>query len=907
MVTEKENAQTSRTLQSLIDEFRMNGNNTALLQFTKDGSFELTYRALFTKIRHLSAGLIKAGIHKGQNVIIYAPNSAAWVIACLSVIYSGGIVVPVDSQQSEEALKHIVSDSAAQWIFTDEKGAKRLHKLLPKSDIKLFRLDQEEGVHSWKRLLVEDTVKKSMIESEDIAILFYTSGTTGEPKGVPLNHANILMQLDSVIAELGLLKPTDRVLLPLPLFHVYPLNIGLLGPLRMGLPIIFPMSITGPEIMRALNHGQATVLIAVPRLLRSLYQSIETKFDASKFTSLAFKFLTGLCVCTDKLCGLRPGKFLFFPVHKNFGPSLRLLTSGGAPLEEELSGKLSALGWDIAVGYGLTETAPLLSLRPPADRDWKSAGQPIPNVQIKIVKTKDAAKNEGEILAKGPNIFSGYRNLKEKTEEVFTDGGWFKTGDLGYLKNGHLYVTGRAYSTIVMEGGEKIQPDNIEDKLAKQSGIREIGLLQDDSHKLVALVVSDSNNGSQSKEQVAITLKKASAGAASYLQITDFALTKEPLPRTNLGKIKRAELKNRYEEAKAAEQGEKSGTKKQSTELSADDKSLLDEPAANQCWEWLKSRFPDQAINFDTSPQMDLNIDSLEWVNLSMDLVEQTGVELSQETIAGANTIRDLLNELSRVAQEGGGSGSSPIEEPELYLDKKQQGWLKPLSDWQSRSARFLYLMIVTLMRVFRVTTVGLKNLPHVPLVFIPNHASFLDPFALVAAIPYKRLQKTQWAGWTGIAFGNPLFSFCSRLGQVIPIDAKNSLITSLALAAAVIKKGNNLIWFPEGRRTLTDDLLDFKQGIGILLEKSSVLVVPVYLDGTRRALPPGVSWPRFTKITVIFGEPVEPAQLLKEGKGKTPAEKITNALHERVEKLSENLPTKKPPQAKSDLIATKN
>jgi long-chain acyl-CoA synthetase len=161
---------------------------------------------------------------------------------------------------------------------------------------------------------------------------------------------------------------------------------------------------------------------------------------------------------------------------------MRLFACGGAPLDRDLAGKLRALGWEVAVGYGLTETSPLLTLRMPADRDLEGAGAPIRGVEIKIEALKDldqqVDKAAGEILARGANVFAGYRNRPDSNQESFTADGWFRTGDLGLFKNGHLHVIGRASSTIVMDGGEKIQPENVEDTIAKQPGIAEIGLLQ---------------------------------------------------------------------------------------------------------------------------------------------------------------------------------------------------------------------------------------------------------------------------------------------------------------------------------------------------------------------------------------------------------------------------------------------
>lgn len=890
------------TLRLLIDEFYKHDAHPAIINFTSTGSNTLTYAALADQIRKVAAGFEEQGLKNGTSVIFFAANSPSWIICALAAVYSGLVAVPVDPQQSEEVLKHIIDDSKAKWIFTDAKGAEKIHAAVPRRKLSVFRTDLDEGAESWthirsKKDNFEELLETKEVPASDTAILFYTSGTTGMPKGVPLSHTNIRSQLDSAFGEIDFLKPGDRVLLPLPLFHVYPLNTGLLGPLKMGLPVILPQSLTGPELIRAINEGGATVLVAVPRIMRSLYQALDKKIHANKFVGSIFDTLLWLSQGADKYLGLRLGKPLFRPVRKQFGPTLKLFTSGGAPLEPEMAWKFRALGWDIAVGYGLTETAPLLTMRMPGNRDIQSAGKPIPGVEVKIIPLdnkdeEDSAqkenKDEGEVVARGPNIFDGYLNLPEKTKEAFTKDGWFRTGDLGFMKNGNLHIVGRASSTLVMEGGKKFQPDDVEDKLAKQSGIKEIGLLKKD-HKLVALVVPNlKDTGDKDvKEAISASLKSAATQMASYLHITDFALTRQPLPRTNLGKLKRHELEKKYDQAKAEE---KSGGDKKvvsDADFSPEDKALINNPAAGACWDWLKKRFPDHSLTLDTSPELELNIDSLEWMNLTLEIVESTGVEISGDALTRVNTVRDLLNEIADAAEHGG-TAASPIKHPERFLDAESQQYIEPLTKDQEAAAKRMHELILLLMKPFPVEAVNYKNVPEGQVVFTPNHASYIDAFALTAAIPLERLRHTQIAGWIGIAFANPLFAYLSRLAQVFPIDADRSMLTSLALGAAVLKGGKSLIWFPEAKRTLDGELLPFKQGIGILLKDTEIPVVPVLLSGTREALKPGAVFPTFTKMKVIFGEAILPAQLEKEGEGDSPQERIASALKARVQKLKD-------------------
>lgn len=920
------------TLRSLVDDFEKHDAHPALIHFTSTGSNTITYTALAEKVRRVAAGFERLDLKNGSTVIVFAANSPSWIICALAAVYSGLIVVPVDPQQSAEVLAHIVEDSKARLIFTDENGMTRLEEAkiklddahtgpLKKDKIRVYRTDREQGTDSWTKLQsqrqdFEDLLETIEVPQEDIAILFYTSGTTGMPKGVPLSHKNIRSQLDAAFSKMSFIGPTDRILLPLPLFHVYPLNIGLLGPLHLGLPVIMPQSLTGPELIRAINEARATILVSVPRIMRSLFEAMNKKAHASKITGTIFDTMLNASIACERLTGLKLGKLLFKGVRNKFGATLKTFTSGGAPLDPDLTRKFKALGWDIAIGYGLTETSPLLAMRMPDNKDIEGTGVPIPNVELKIIPFKHEESegedeegnsrgphynlDEGEVVARGPNVFSGYLHLEDKTKEAFTEDGWFRTGDLGFIKNGNLHITGRASSTMVMEGGKKFQPDDVEDKIARQSAIKEIGLLKKEN-KLVALVVPDlkSTGEGDAHDAISSALKTAASTMASYLRVTDFAITREPLPRTNLGKLKRHELEEKYDKAKAEEKGGKKGRTFCESELPAEDRALINHPASGAVWEWLKKRFHDHDLTLDTSPELELNIDSLEWMNLTLEMVETSGVEIDQESLARVNTVRDLLKEVQTSAQQGG-TADSPVKHPLRFLDENAQQFVEPLTKEQEAKAQAYRNLSRWLMKPFHVEPVDYDQVPKGQVVFIPNHASFCDAFALTAALPDERLRDTQWAGWVGIAFGNPVFSYFSRLAQVVPIDAEKSMLTSLALGAAVLKGGKSLIWFPEAKRTLDGNLLPFKQGIGILMKDQDIPLVPVFLDGTARALPPGQSFPSYfpnpPKVRVFFGEPVKAAQLMKEGKGESPQERIANALRDRVSILEEKATGRKSP-----------
>src|SRR5215213_6941758 len=488
-----------RTMRSVIDGLSARGEEPALMAAGEEGMEIWSYSELAGQVRRLAGGLREVGVESGDHVALLAANRKEWVVACLAVISAGGVVVPLDVQLGDEALGRVLGDSGSRHAFTTADQAGRLENVGKDAGLRYILLDAgEDDGRSWRCLLTDESVDLPPVEPGDVAALFYTSGTTGAAKGVPLSHANLVFQIDSLL-DADLVSGDDRVLLPLPLHHVYPFVMGMLTPLAAGLPIVLPQSLTGPQLVRALREGEATLIVGVPRLYGALYSGIEARVGSGgRLAAMLFGYGVELCVKLRRLTGLDVGRLALRPLRERFGPRLRVLASGGAALDPDLAAKLEGLGWRVAVGYGLTETAPLLTLNPPDGNNLGSVGRPVPGVEISIdhsampegAARTSTARREGEILARGPNTFCGYRNRPEETSKVF-DGGWFRTGDLGYFDDdGYLYVTGRASTPIVTPGGKNIQPEAVEVAYLENPLIREIGVLHKDG-RLVAVIVPE--------------------------------------------------------------------------------------------------------------------------------------------------------------------------------------------------------------------------------------------------------------------------------------------------------------------------------------------------------------------------------------------------------------------------------
>ncbi len=901
------------TLQSLVTWMQTLGDRECLVQLEQDELTCWSWAEVTGMAHRLARGLLEIGLQRGEFVPILAGNRPEWVVAALAIISAGAAVSPLDTQVTTEALARILPNSQARFIFTTTDYLNRLDQLELEQKLRpiLFDVAPADG-RGWQALLSDSSAPLPQVEPDEPAVLFYTSGTTGVPKGVPLTHHNLVYQLKAIQAT-GLVKPTDRLMLPLPMYHVYPFTVGILAPLSLGVPIILPHSLTGPQVLRALREGEATIMIGVPRLYRAMYSGIEAQITG-RGALVAGIFQAGLklSIGLRRRFGWQLGQTLFRPLRRRAAPQLRLLTSGGSALDPELAWKLDGFGWDIGIGYGLTETSPILTMNLPTAAAPKlaSVGPPLEGIEIRIAPveqidaagpapTNGAAPPEGEIQARGPSVFSGYHRLPAETAAAFTTDGWFRTGDLGYRDEaGYVYVTGRVSTLIVLEGGKKIQPEALEEKYQENQFIREIGILYQDN-QLVALIVPEIeavnrlHNGDVA-QAIREGVNERLQTVASYQRLTDYAITEEPLPRTNLGKIRRHLLVERYNQAR---QGLESTDQSDLgpvplADMSERDQALLQAPAARAVWAWLAGRYPNKRLSPDTSPQLDLGIDSLEWLTLTMQVSDLTGVELDDETIKQINTVRDLLQAV-QAAPERDAPLITQIENPEARLSAEQRAWLEPpgrLLQWLGAIVFLIYRPLVRLL--FRVKVRGLENLPgDSNYVLTPNHSSMLDAPVLASALSYSHMRQTHWAGAADIMLTNPFIRLVSRMARVLPVEryTGGTGVQNLILAIAALQRRRNLVWFPEGRIATTGDMLPFREGIGLILEQAQTAVVPVLIQGTREAMPPFTNFPRFFKpVTITFGRPCHPPELVQQGEGENSASRIARALQQQLIALRE-------------------
>jgi long-chain acyl-CoA synthetase len=889
------------TLNSVIDSWADKKKETALIFFADEDAARYSYHELYRDVVALAHGILKEGLtEKRKQIAVMSSNRYEWIVAALAIIRAGGILVPIDVQSDDETVTHILENSECCTILTESDQLRRL-KNLGGDDLKIYVVDKPDDNASsdifWKVLFDKKERELPQAQPDDLVILFYTSGTTGKPKGVPLAHRQVGFQINA-INESSIICPADRLLLPLPLHHVYPLIVGLLCPLSNGISIAFPKSLTGTQIIRGLREGEITIVVGVPRLYQALLQGIDDRIKTSgMLTKLIGQSLMGLSVFLLKYFRIRAGKKLLGFLHSRTAPHLRLLASGGSALSVQTHTRLEALGWQVAIGYGLTETAPLLTINYPEVSRYGSAGQVIQGVDLVI--NQDDPERPDEILVKGPNVFNGYWHMSDKNKNVFTDEGWFKTGDMGRLDDGFLYLTGRVSTLIVTESGKNIQPDEVEVVFEQDPLIAEIGIFKKEN-KLVGIVVPDQDALLQRKKEeaseiISQAITKRHDVLPTYKRLSDYAVTYESIPRTRLGKIRRHLLAGIYDRIKsdATDEKRKSSKPIPISEMTGEDQNLLEDRTAKAVWNLLAKKYQDRRLTPDTSTQLELGIDSMEWINLSLEIRHRIGVELNEEAINRIKLVRDLLQEVAGQSLAGATKEDNVaklIDDPERMIQDHQKKWISSHGPFLKGALWGLHMIDVVLMRsLYHLSIEGRQNLPlQRPYILAANHVSYLDPFAIAAALDNVTLQQTYWAGWTGVAFTNLLTRSLSRVTQVIPIDSERGAISSLAFVAAVLKRQQNLVLFPEGERSEDGELLRFKPGLGLLLKHVNVPIVPVIISGTYKAWPVRQKLPRLRPLRVAFGTPIAAKELRNEDVHNMTPDEMMMSLHQQMKILQE-------------------
>jgi long-chain acyl-CoA synthetase len=468
------------TLQDLMAEMARRGDRPAVVSLRSGAISTESHAGLAQTAQRLASGMLAAGMRPGDPVVILGPNSLDWIVVRLALGLAGALPVPLDDIGSREETAAQARQGHASWAFVAGGHAPLLKSSLP-PDSRLFLLDGEgtgeAGIPHWRRLLAAEPGPLPKIDPQAPAVLVYTSGTTGAAKSFTLSYRNLWANIGAIAAA-RVIGSDDRLLLPLPLHHIYPQVVGLLTPLASGAAVLLPEGASGPQIAQALALGGATGVVGVPRLYAALLDAIEARIRTrGRVAAALFQGALRLCIWTRRWFRFDLGRILFRPVRARLGRRLRLLVSGGARIEPDLAWRLAGLGFELRSGYGLAETASTFTGNLPGCERLGSEGRPFQGGELRI--SRPDRTGLGEIELRGPSVFSGYRDNEAANREAFTADGWFRTGDLGRLDaDGFLHVVGRLKEQIVLGGGKKVDPERLETHYGRSRFIREIAVLE---------------------------------------------------------------------------------------------------------------------------------------------------------------------------------------------------------------------------------------------------------------------------------------------------------------------------------------------------------------------------------------------------------------------------------------------
>ena len=500
--------------------------------------------------------IIRDGAHRlratGENLFaLSADNRPEWAMAYLAILAAGRTVVPLDPNLRPTELAALVSLSGARVILTSD----RLRSLFTGLglDVKVLSLESESDWY-WLKVLPDDAPAPSGPTSDE-AVLIYTSGTTGDPKAVILTHRNLVANLEGIRQALRF-SENDIFLSVLPLHHTFEATCGFLTPLVTGCCVVYARSLKSKEILEDIGRNQATVMCGVPLLFEKMHHSIRRGIqEVSIFNRALFWILLGLSQ-GGWWMRLKAGRRLCASFRRRAGlGSIRMFVSGGAAVPASISRFFNLTGFDFLQGYGMTECSPVISVNRPDDNRFGSVGPPLFNVRVRI--DNPDSDGVGEICVRADSVTPGYRGNPARTAELVRDG-WLHTGDLGQLRKGHLWITGRAKNVIVSAAGKNIYPEELEERLLESPYVLEAIVVGKpkaagkQGEDVLAIIVPDLDQ-IQADEKVAIaTVDNALVRArvsqviadvnghiAEYKRIVGFELSAAELEKTAAKKVKR--------------------------------------------------------------------------------------------------------------------------------------------------------------------------------------------------------------------------------------------------------------------------------------------------------------------------------------------------------------------------------
>lgn len=799
-------------------EFIKNHNKTAIFYEGK----EYSYRELIAGAKEC-ASLLE--LTKEEKVVIFMENRPEFLYAFLGVWDKKGTCVCLDATSKVSEFQYFIEDCTPKYIFASNNTYNVAKEAINLSGVQATILNVDE-------IDLSKVDKDGVIyapDKEAVALILYTSGTTGSPKGVMLTFDNILVNIEG-LNKYKMYKSTDRVLALLPMHHIFPLMGSGIIPLQQGATIAFLKELSSQAMVDALKKYEITLMIGVPRLWEMLHKKIMEKINSSKVIKLLFK----LC---EKLDNKELSKKIFKKVHEGFGGNIRFFVSGGSKLNPEISRDFKTLGIDVCEGYGLTETAPMISFTPINQVMPGSAGKIVEGVKVRIAE-------DGEILVKGRNLMKGYYNKPEATAEVIDSDGWFHTGDLGELKNDYLFVTGRKKEMIVLSNGKNINPIEIEQLILSETDlIEEIAIIEYNSLLTAVIYPNFTKVKEHRVTNIVETLKssvidKYNGSTQNYKKILDLKIVQQELPKTKIGKIRRFMVPDLLE-GKIEEE-------KDIDVPNFEEYKVISDYLTN-----LKGK----KVLSNAHLELDLGLDSLDLVEFIAFVESSFGVALTEEILTENPTVIKIAEYL---------------KENSTNLEIKGINWKKileknnyeglPKSNSVGRLLKILFKPLFLL--YIKIEKEGLENSKITkPAVFVGNHQSFLDGFILTQSLDNKILDNTYFLAKV-THFKKGFMSYLGENSNIMLIDINKNLAETLQCAATALRQGKNIVIFPEGTRSRNGEMKEFKKFYGILAKELNVDIIPFGLKGAYELFPAHRKIPKRGIVKIKFFPRVSPEKL---------------------------------------------
>jgi len=874
------------TLFSVFEEtVRRFGSQVAVEVQRKDALDRFTYHDLHALALDRAACLDAAGIQPGDRCAILAHNDAHWCAAYLAILARGAIVVPFDTNYSAQQVAIILRDSGARVLFVGERLKTTAEQALAElPGVNTFDLHAAPAPGP---LTDAAATPGRTLDADRPAVILYTSGTTSDPKGVVLSHANLIAERDAAFAVVDV-GSADSVLGVLPLFHSLAQLANLLLPFAVGARVVYLETLSSQELVRALSERQVTIFACVPQFFYLIHERIMREVGKRGAVARAvFRLLLATSFRARRM-GMNLGPTLFGKVHQLMGRQMRLFVTGGSKFDPAIGRDLYSLGFTILQAYGLTETSGAATINTPHEAHIDTVGRPLPGVDVRILPPDDLGgeDGDGEIALRGPIVMQGYYGRPDATSAVMRDG-WFLTGDLGRVDgDGRVTITGRKKEVIILANGKNLYPEEIEAHYRKSAFVKEIcvtTLVTDDKpsgERLYAVVVPDRDVLREKKivnagDLLRFELEGLGAGLPSYKRVLGYEVSFEPLPRTTTGKLKRHEILKRL--TQAAHHDAPAG------EATAEDLTWLEDPHVATAMALVRRRAAEGvACRPASNLELDLGLDSMERVELLTELEQQFGVDVPEEQVHHIFTLGQLIDAVrpahapeARPRPTAPTGAHSPeagpaVDESWSVLLRELPPESDPVLGGLLQRRPFVEPLLFALDRILprllaRVEVTGLEKLPREGACLIcPNHQSYLDPFFVCGVLPYRTLSQTFFVG-AAEYFETPLTAWLARKINLVPVDADSNLVPAMKAGAFGLSHGKVLVLFPEGERSIDGTVKRFKKGAPILSRHLGVPVVPVAVKGVHELWPRGrafnwramLPWRR-ARVRLQFGDPVQ-------------------------------------------------